>query len=163
MDVILTAIPAAHYADLIDEWLYDEDYVVYASVNHPLAKRKQLTLADLVKERWAMGTLNGSSERRLRQSFEDNNLPQPNIAVVTAFLPARYHLVGTSDLLGFGTRQQMWYAAARFSVAELRIRDIALTLRVGMAHRRDAYLPPVAFRFIEILKTTAKEIAREGR
>ena len=62
--------------------------------------------------RWAMGTLNGSSERQLRQAFADNGLPPPALAIVSPFLPARYHLVGTSDLLGFGTRQQMWYAAA---------------------------------------------------
>ena len=109
-----------------------------------------------------MGTLNGSSERRLRQAFEDNDLPQPNIAVVTVFLPARYHLVGTSDLLGFGTRRQMWYAAARFSVVELRIKNLELTLRAGVMHRKDAYLPPVGLRFIEILKATAKKIEKEN-
>lgn len=163
MDVILTAIPAAHHADLIDERLYDEEYVIYASVHHSLAKRKQLSLADLVRERWAMGTLNGSSERRLTQAFADNDLPPPNIAIVTPFLPARYHLVGTSDLLGFGTRQQMWYAAARFSVAQLRIKNLELTLRAGVMHRKDAYLPPVGLRFIEILKATAKEIANDNR
>ena len=33
--------------------------------------------------------------------------------------------------------------------------------RVGMIYRKDAYLSPAAQRFIEILKATAKEIAKE--
>ncbi len=163
LDVIITAVPSPQHVDLVEEKLYDEQYVVYASANHRLAKRQQLMLTDLVQERWAMGTINGSSERRLSQAFADSGLPPPSIAMVTPFLPARYHLVGTSDLLGFGTRQQMWYAAARFRIAELRIQNLALTLHVGVAHRKDAYLPPAALRFIEILKSTAKEIAKDNR
>ena len=112
LDVINTAVPSPHHVALAEERLYDEQYLVYAAENHRLAKRRQVTFAELAQERWAMGTLNGSSERQLRQAFADNGLPPPALAIVSPFLPARYHLVGTSDLLGFGTRQQMWYAAA---------------------------------------------------
>jgi hypothetical protein len=36
-----------------------------------------------------------------------------------------------------------------------------LIRQVGVGYRKDAYLSPVARRFIEILKTTANEIAND--
>ena len=161
LDLAIITFQTPHHEDLGEEHLMDEEFVVYASANHRLAKRKQLTLADLVGERWTTGFVNGPPERRLSQVFEDSGLPPPNIAIETAFLPIRYHLVAASDLLSFNSRRMVRYAAARLRIRELHVKELAYTRRVGVYYRQDAYLSPAARRFIEILKTKAKEIARE--
>jgi DNA-binding transcriptional LysR family regulator len=162
LDLAITTIQAPRHEDLGEEYLFDEEFVVYVSANHRLAKRKQLTLADLVHERWATGFISGPPERGLSQAFEDAGLPPPNIAIETAFLPIRYHLVAASDLLSFNSTRMVRYAAARFRIRELHVKDLAYTRRVGVYYRKDAYLSPAARRFIEILKATAKEISRES-
>lgn len=161
LDLAVITIQGPRQEDLVEEHLYDEEYTVYASAKHRLAKRKQLTLADLVQERWAMGTINGPSERRLRQAFGDSGLPPPNIVMETAFLPLKFQLVATSDLLTFNSRRAVRYGAVPFRIAEIRVRDLSYTRPVGVSWRKDAYLSPAAKRFIEILKATAREIAKE--
>jgi len=39
------------------------------------------------------------------------------------------------------------------------VKNLPVSRRVGVFYRKDAYLSPAARRFIEILKTTAIEIA----
>src|SRR5262245_26456565 len=48
LDIVITSILPPHYPDLTEEHLYNDEYVIYAAASHPLAKRKQLTLRDLV-------------------------------------------------------------------------------------------------------------------
>jgi DNA-binding transcriptional LysR family regulator len=137
--------------------------VVYAAANHRLAKRKRLTLADLVQERWMTGAINNPGWRRLCQAFADNDLPPPKTGVETTYLTLRNELVAATDLLAFASREVARYAAARLHIAELRVKDLTYTRRVGLMYRKDAYLSPAARQFIEILKSTAKEIAAENR
>lgn len=161
LDLAIITVQAPHHEDMGEEYLFDEEFVVYVAANHRLAKRKQLTLADLVQERWATGFTNGPPERRLSQAFEDAGLPPPKFAIQTAFLPIRYHLVAASDFLSFNSRRMVRYAAARLRIRELHVKDLAYTRRVGVYYRKDAYLSPAARRFIEILKATAREIAKD--
>jgi DNA-binding transcriptional LysR family regulator len=153
LDLAIATIQAPRHEDLGEDYLFDEEFVVYVAANHRLAKRKQ----------WVTGFINGPPERRLLQAYEDSGLPPPNIAIETAFLPIRYHLVAASDLLSFNSRRMVRYAAERLRIRELHVKDLAYTRRIGVIYRKDAYLSPAARRFIEILKTTAKEIAVEKR
>ena len=49
IDLIISPIPEIPYDDLIQEHLLDDDFIVCASANHKLARRKQITLAILHK------------------------------------------------------------------------------------------------------------------
>jgi DNA-binding transcriptional LysR family regulator len=163
LDIAVTLIQGPRHEDLVEEHTHDDIFVIYASANHRLAKRKQLTLADLVQERWAVAAVNSPSERVLSQALGNSGLPPPNIAIETTAVPIRHHLVAATDLLALGTVPTVRYAAARFGIVELRVKDFAATRRGGVFYRKDAYLSPAAKRFIEILKATAKEIAAENR
>jgi DNA-binding transcriptional LysR family regulator len=161
LDLVVTIIQAPRHENLVEEHLYDEEYVVFASANHPLAKRRQLTLADLLQERWTMAAIDNPSWQRLSQAFGDAGLTTPVLGIETTDLPLRHHLVASSNLLAFASRDVARYAAARFRIVELRVKDLTYIRRVGVICRKDAYLSPAARRFIEILKTTVKEIAAE--
>src|SRR5688500_2095482 len=67
LDVVITTIPASRSEDLSEDYLYEQPFVVYASANHRLAKRKQLKLADLAQERWVLTPIGNFAERRLRE------------------------------------------------------------------------------------------------
>jgi DNA-binding transcriptional LysR family regulator len=162
-DLSVTTIEGSRYEDLIEEHLYDEEYVVIAAANHRLAKRKQLKLADLVQERWIMSSISDPNWAVLSRAFGNAGMPRPVIAIETTDLSLRHHLVAVSNLLTFASKNIARYAAARFRIAQFRVKDLAYTRRVGVFYRKDAYLSPAARRFIEILKATAKEIAAENR
>jgi len=162
LDLAISTMQVPRYNDLDGEHLYDEEYVVFARARHRLAKRKKLTVADLVGERWAMSSINNPTWRRLSQMFSDAGLPPLVIGAETTDLPLRHHLIATSDMLTFGSKDVARYAAQRHPIVELRVKGLAYTRRVGVFYRKESYLSPVARRFIEILKATAKEIARES-
>jgi DNA-binding transcriptional LysR family regulator len=158
LDLIVNAIPAA-LEGTVQEHLYDDEMVVYASASHRLANGRRVTLSDLAQERWAMWSPNVPSWQRLHQTFADHGLTPPKIAVVTSSVSVRFDVVAASDLLGLNLRRAVSEAAPRYQIAELPVAELTLPVRTGVTYRKGAYLPPAGRRFIEILKVTAKEIA----
>ncbi len=157
LDLALTTLQAPRHEDLVEEYLFEDEFVVYASADHRLAKKRRVTLADLAQERWAVTAFNAAAPQRFKQVFLDAGLPPPAIAMESNSLPLRNQLLASSDLLGFAAKRLVRQAAPHSRFAELRVRDLTYTRRAGVMYRKDAYLSPAARRFIEILKTTAKE------
>ncbi|MDP2238984.1 MAG: LysR family transcriptional regulator [Burkholderiales bacterium] len=140
---------------LIQEHLYDDEVLVYASNNHRLAKKKSVTLSDIAQEQWAMASPNALPFRWLRQTLEEHGLPIPKATTVSNSLWLRLKTVEATNLLGFSAKRIFRHAAARADLKELSVKDLACVWRVGIIYRKDAYLSPVARRFIEILRATA--------
>lgn len=53
--------------------------------------------------------------------------------------------------------------AAANAIVPLRIKVLPGTRRTCVTYRKDAYLPPAAFRFIEILKKVVGDMTRNDR
>jgi DNA-binding transcriptional LysR family regulator len=157
LDLLLGPFQASRHEDLVEERLFEDEFVVYASANHRLAKKKEITLADLTQERWAVAAISAPSPQRLRQSFLDAGFPPPDIAMESNSLPLKHQIVAGSDLLGFASKRAVSEAAPRFGLIALRVRDLAYARPVGVMYRTGAYLSPAARRFIEVLKATAKK------
>ena len=159
LDLVIAAIRRADDIDLVQEHLYDDEAVVYASVSHRLAKRKQVSLADLAQERWALTTDDTPTWNRVQQAFESNGLPSPRVTVETSSIAMRLPLIASSDLLGYSSRPVVRRAAPQLGLAEIKVKELAYTRKVGVIYRKDGYLAPVARRLVEMLKATAKEMA----
>ena len=154
LDVVITTSGGLPYENLLEDYLYDEEFVVYASATHRLARRKQVMLADLTQERWALTPANNFARRELNRLFEARELPPPSIAAETTNLPTLHHLVAASELLGFNSKQAVRYATAHYPIGQLRVKELSATRRVGVIYRKAAYLSPAARRFIAIVKAT---------
>jgi len=160
-DLIVSGIPSLPHEDLVQERLYEDEFTVIASTRHRLAKRKSVSMADLSRERWALSATNVVSWRALHKAFEDHRLSPPRVALQSNSTSVRLQAVSRSNLLGFGSRRVMEQAARRLPLTEICVKELAWSRSVGVSYRRNAYVSPLARRFIEILKTTAKEIAKE--
>jgi DNA-binding transcriptional LysR family regulator len=145
--------------DMLEVHLCDVETIILAAANHRLAKRRQLTLADLAQERWALPAPDIGGVRMLTQAFASVGLPPPKAAVEASSMISRFHLVATSDLLTFGTRPVSQYTTAHLGIVDLRVKGLPAGRYICANYRKDAYLPPAAFRFIEMLKATVKDIA----
>jgi DNA-binding transcriptional LysR family regulator len=157
----LDFIPAPAYDALTCEHLYDDIHVVCASTRHRLARLKRVAMTDLVPERWALSNPSLLNVQKLSQAFQDRGLPPPRVTVEARSLRIRLQTWASSDLLGYVPRRVLRQAGLRFRLKELPVRELELRRPIGILYRKDAYLPPAAKRFIEILKATAKEIAKE--
>jgi DNA-binding transcriptional LysR family regulator len=71
-------------------------------------------------------------------------------------------LIATSDLLGVAARRPVEQHAKRFGLKIIPVRDVSWIRPVFLVYRNDGYLSPVARRFIEILRTVAKELAAKS-
>ena len=158
--VVALNLPPVEEA-LVQEHLYDDPVVVYASTKHRLAKRKSVTLEDIAQERWAMASPNALPLRWLCQAFDERGLPPPKVTTATNSLWLRLMTVELTNLLGFSTRRIFRHVATRPGLKELAVKDLTCVWRVGVVYRRDAYLSPVARRFSEILKSVAKKTGAE--
>src|SRR5262245_43094827 len=100
LDLIVNYLPTPPPADgLVWEHLYDDEYVVYASVKHPLASEKVVTIAALSQERWASTDPALNLHRRLHEKFRDHGFVPPNIALESRSAALRLRTVASSDLL----------------------------------------------------------------
>ena len=145
--------------DIEQVLLRDDEFVVYCSAHHRLAKRKSITLSDVARERWASTPAGAVSW--LQRVFEESGLPPPRLTLISDSVAVRLRTVASSDLLGIAARQLVQTSMRHLGLTILRVTNPKWNRPVAVAYRKDAYLSPAARRFIEILKTTAKEIAKE--
>jgi len=160
LDLILCYLTESPYEGCVKERLYDDEIVVFASADHPLAKHKFVTMAQIARERWALSPVNLLPWHWLHRAFQDRGIPPPQATVETRSLRLRVQTIASSNLLGFLSRRVVRQAAQQFRLKELRVKEVTWRRPVGVIYREEAYLSPAARRLIEILKATAREISR---
>ncbi|MGH8679094.1 MAG: LysR family transcriptional regulator, partial [Burkholderiales bacterium] len=149
LDLIVAGIRIGQDHDLVQHYLYDDEFGVFSSPNHRLARKKHVSLKDLSEERWALTAPSSPSWQRFHQAFADGGLPPPRITIQANSTALRLPLVSFSNLLFYGSRRVLREAAARVRLSELAVAELAWSRRVGVMYRKDAYLSPAARRFIE--------------
>ena len=142
--------------DLVHEYLLDDPFVTFVAANHPLAKRRQVTIRDLAQQRWARSGISENWDRFVDASLAAGN-PVPRTGIRTDSQPLRDYLVANAGLLGYTTRRILKAVESHYRVAEIRVKELERVRRVHVSYRKDGYLSPAGRRLIEILKTTARK------
>jgi len=137
------------------EHLYDEEFVVCAAASHRLAGQKNVELADLGQERWALSEPTLISQRWLLDRFREAGLPPPRVAFETRSLALKQRMVAASDLLTFTSRSAVRQFSGDSSAIILGEKKISWRFPVSVAYRKAAILPPVLRRFIAIIRSAA--------
>ncbi len=163
LDLVFNTLPTPPYEGTVQEWLYDDDWVVCASADHPLFRRKRITVQDIGKERWALSNVNLMPQYPLPRFFQDNGLPPPKVAVQTRSLRLRLLIWSSTNLLGFNSKRVIQHAAPRFRLKEIPLKELTWRRPLGVIYRKDAYLSPSTRRFIEILKSSIMDMAAVRR
>lgn len=132
------------------------DVVVYSAATHPLVRKKSRTLDDLAGQGWVLSPINVTLWHPLTQAFQKNGLPSPRVAFAARSVSLRLQAVSETRLLGFLAGRVVRQAASQYRLKELPIKNVVWHRPIGIIRRKGAYLSPVAQRFIEILKSTAK-------
>jgi len=162
LDVVVNFIPQYPYHDLVQELLWNDEFVVYASATHRLAGRKRVALAELVQERWSATAASAFlTWQSLHQEFAKASLPAPQIVLVSESVLLRHRAVAATNLLGLAPRRSIEAAPAGIRLSMVPVKELNQPRRVGVFYRKGGYLSPSGRRFVEILKETAREFAME--
>ncbi len=160
LDVIIMSMSAPANDSMVAEHLFDEELVVYGSADHRLAKRKNVKLADLAQERWAFPSLDALPVQWVHHVFANSGLAPPRPALLCPLMSVRLPAIAESDLLGFSPKRSLLKAARTLRLREIPVTDLTWIRGVGIGYRKNAYLPPAAKRFIEVLKSSANQVDR---
>lgn len=160
IDFCLTGLRQFSTAEFVYERLYDNPNVVIASAYHRLAKRKQISIADLVDERWASLS---TAHQRAFSVFEANGLPLPPLALETNSPIVRLSAIAYAGHLGLSSRLLLRREALRYPLIELPVKELVLARTLAIIFRKGAYLSPTAKHLVEILKAQAREPSDRAR
>ncbi len=157
LDVVIGHAQQLRDSGVTEIVIQEDEFVVYCSARHRLARRKSLLLAELADERWVATEANAYAPwLSLRQFFGERGLPAPKIALASPSIELNLRAVASSELLGISNKRFVLAAASSLRLAILPVKDLIWIRNAVIAHRKDAYLSPVARRFIEAMKAAAK-------
>jgi len=158
LDLALTHTQRSTPPDIAQEVIRTDEFVIYCSSNHRLAKRKSITLDDLAQERWAISAAGAFGPLlSLRNGFEARGLPLPTITLVSDLVMFKLRVVAASDLVGVTVKHNLSAAGSQLRLKTLPVKDLAWLRPVAIAYRKDAYLSPAARRFVEIMHAIANK------
>lgn len=162
VDLTVTASVFAGHDDLVQRSLNDEEYLVYCSATHRLARKKRVTLEDLAQERWILALNEGLLQQRFpHQVFAAAGLPSPIVAMETNSVALRMSVLLVTDLLGFLPKRALHDDRCRKGLVALPVKGLAYRRTLSVYYRRGSYLSPLAHRFVRILEQAVVEIAGE--
>jgi DNA-binding transcriptional LysR family regulator len=142
--------------DLVAETLFDEPNVVVAGSESRWARRRNLTLADLIGEPWVLAQP-GSLARSLHDEvFRRSGLEPPRSAtVLTVSLHLYMRLIETGRWLGLVPASVMRFGGKPMHLKVLPVKTFSPPAPVGFITVKDRTLTPLAERFIECTRKVA--------
>ncbi|MEW6454468.1 MAG: LysR family transcriptional regulator [Pseudomonadota bacterium] len=144
--------------DVVAETLFDEPNVVVAGSESRWAKRRNLTLADLMGEPWVLAGP-GSLPRSLHDAtFRNAGLEPPPANALTVSLHLYMRLIETGRWLGLVPASVMRFGGKDMRLKILPVKVVSPPSPVGFVTVKDRTLTPLATRFIECARTVAKSV-----
>jgi DNA-binding transcriptional LysR family regulator len=160
LDLIINYHPPRLPEGLVFEHLFDDRYVISVAADHPLAKKKRVTLADLANERWALSEPTLLPQQRLNEAFRDHGLPPPKIALESRSAALRLRTVVSSGLLDFTSEAIIRQVQRDYAVTTLAVPELSMHRPIGAIRRKETYLPPIVKRMLDTLRAVAKSSDR---
>lgn len=99
--------------------LFDEKLCVIAAAGHPLARRRQLTWPQLLRERWVMPAADSFFYERVLRVLARNHLPMPRQVIEASSINIQFGMVLHAGMLSFGMRSQTEFAPGLQSLVRL--------------------------------------------
>jgi DNA-binding transcriptional LysR family regulator len=165
VELVLGRLPVTiSEPDLVAEPLFDEPNVVAAGSESRWAKRRSLTLAELMGEPWVLAQP-GSLARSLQdETFRKSGFEPPSATVLTVSLHLYMRLIETGRWLGLVPSSVMRFGGQRMRIKVLPVKISAPPAPVGFITVQNRTLSPLAERFIECIRKVANfDPARAAR
>ena len=152
LDLLFNVLPDAPYPGCVQEHLFDDVFVVCASADHRLARRRRVPLVELAHEQWTLSAPAVLNVQHVHRVFRANGLPPPRVAIEARPLRLRLQICASTQLLSFNARRALRLARG-LHLKELAVEELRWPRAVGVIYRNESYLPPAARQLIRLLRT----------
>jgi DNA-binding transcriptional LysR family regulator len=149
-----------HDKDLITEILFDDPLFVVAGRQNPLARKRNIRLADLLDQPWIMpaaGTVGGL----IRETFREDGLSPPEPVIVCSSLSMFFELLNEGPLLAMMPRSVLVFAPARHTIKVLPVKLPVKSRPVGIVTLQGRTLSPAAQLFIQTVREVARPLTKK--
>lgn len=143
-------------ADMTVHVIGVEPVVVVCGAQHPLARRRKLTLADLAGERWILPPPGTAMAALIERLFDDAGMAAPQASVVTMSIPMRLHLINSAAFVTTLPQSMLRHSPLRGSFKVLPLALSQAAGQIGVVRLKDRALSPVAERFMQTLGDTVE-------
>jgi len=140
--------------------LFEDTAVVVAGAQSRWMRRRQITLADLVTERWVFYAPDSIFGRVMAKAFHDNGLESPRAAVITSSHSMRTSLLATGHFLSMLPAHALKFSAKQAGMRALPIELPSTKQPIGLFTLKNRVLSPLAQLFIDCAREVAKPLAR---
>lgn len=160
LDLILGRVMGgAQMDDLEYELLYSDDYRVVCGPDNPLARRKALSLADLVKERWILPQPSAPLRQRVDILFMSEAGARPKNTLESVSLLTNLTLLQEARMLTVMPADSAWRFAALGLLYVLPVTLKEVFGPVALITRADRPRSPAMAAFIALLRESARDTA----
>lgn len=163
VDLMLTRIGKTFADDDLDvEVLLQDPHFVVAGAGSPWARRRKLTLQELVNEPWIFPP-NHVVMALIKEAFQAHGLPVPAESVTAASILLRNQLLTTGRFLTMLPDSVLRYTAKQWSIKALPIDLRIEPWPIAILTLKNRTLSPVVQLFIDNLRAVAKSIPATTR
>ena len=157
VDVMLGRLFRPTVGDDIEvEVLGSDQFFVVAGAQSPWARRRRLSLTELIGERWVLNPSENVVGSYFADVFRHNGLGLPPRQVVSFSLDVRMHLLATGRYLTILSRTVMQYNSERWSLRRLPIDLLIPDMPIAAFTLKNRTTSPVVRLFIDHVRTQAK-------
>ena len=163
LDAVISGFPPLHRAeDLEHEKLIPGEFVIVCSADHPLAKKRHVTLAATATETWALANRPVAIVELWELEFRYARVTPPRPLVQSGSMIFLKSMVAQSRFVTFLPRGVVAedLAAGRLATVPIPFSRPAKTVE-GIIYRADAVYPPALRRLVEAIRDEQRAI--EGR
>lgn len=158
IDLAIGAMPegAASHDGIDTELLFEERYFVMAGASSKWARKRNITLRDLVDEPWVLPPADTTMGMRIARAFRAEGLEPPHSRVMSFSVPLCQNLVTSGDFLTIFPIM-MSRLAGNLNLRPLNIRFPEISRSIVIMTLRSRTLSPLAALFISCARDMAKE------
>ena len=157
VDLVITRVATPVREDhLQTEVLFADPVFVIAAIGNPWARRRRVTLADLMNEPWALAPPGNIAREWVTDAFAAAGLELPRASMVTTTGVARIALVAKGRFLAIASETVLRFGDWERAIKVLPIDLATKAGAVGIITLRNRTLTPVAQLFIDCAREVAK-------
>jgi DNA-binding transcriptional LysR family regulator len=145
--------------DLVEEPLVNDPLGIVMRAQHPLARRRSLSLKSLREVSWALPSERSAFRRQLEALFVTAGVQWPTLCLTTNSMTALKAIVMNSDAITIMPRRLIPLETKTRRLTCVPLRDTGRERTLGITWSRRRGLSPIAQRFVSLLREVAKSDA----
>lgn len=158
LDIVIGALAGANaHQHLVEEVLFQNSLSVIVRGDHPLAKRKELSIADLADEPWVIARGSASIRQLVANEFRFEGSDPPRFAVETDSMLCVKGLLMSGEFVCANPPELFATEIERGMLCELPIRWHSGSRAIGFTLREHGTITPAMASLIEILRDLGRE------